>query len=220
MITSLSAVLPEDGVVVFDLDDTLYPEMEFVRSGFRAVARYIGELCTIDVLGTLNELFDAGQQHVFDRLILGHRLPLLKSQLIEIYREHQPELSLAREASQLLSSLRAAGHSIGLMTDGRSTTQRNKIRALGLEALVDAILISEEFGSAKPAQRNYKCFERRFPRRRYAYVGNDPAKDFVTANRLGWKSICVLDPGDHIHPQLFDRVSVEAHPQYVMERLA
>ena len=29
--------------IVFDLDDTLYPEMEFVMSGFRAVAKYLAK---------------------------------------------------------------------------------------------------------------------------------------------------------------------------------
>ena len=28
--------------VVFDLDDTLYPEISFVKSGFRVVAGYLG----------------------------------------------------------------------------------------------------------------------------------------------------------------------------------
>lgn len=219
MITSLSAVLPENGVVVFDLDDTLYPERAFVRSGFRAVARFIEQQCAVCVHERIRELA-AANGDPFGSLIAEFRLPLSTSQLLEVYRTHIPELKLAAEVEELLTSLRATGHSVGIMTDGRSITQRNKIRALGLDEWVDEILISEEFGSAKPAERNYRYFEGRFLRRKLTYVGNDPTKDFVTANRLEWQTICILDPGDHIHSQPFDRVTAEALPQCVMERLA
>jgi len=220
MITSLSAVLPEYCVVVFDLDDTLYPERAFVQSGFRAVARYVEQECAANVYSALCKIWDAGDRDPLGKITAEFGLPGPKSELIEIYRTHIPELTLVANVKELLSTLRTAGHAIGIMTDGRSSTQRNKIRMLGLDAWAEDILISEEFGSAKPAERNYRHFEGRFPRRKFAFVGNDPAKDFVTANRLGWQTICILDPGDHIHPQAFDRVPVEAHPQYVMERLA
>jgi putative hydrolase of the HAD superfamily len=216
----LFAALPETCVVVFDLDDTLYSERAFVLSGFRAVATYIEQECAAHVFEALCQSWDAGDRDPFGRVAAEFALPIPKSQLIEVHRTHVPELALAADVKELLSSLRAAGHSIGIMTDGRSNTQRNKMRALGLDAWTDEILISEEFGSSKPAERNYRYFEQRFPRRRFAFVGNDPNKDFVTANRLGWQTICVLDPGDHIHPQSFERVPIEAHPQYLIERLA
>jgi putative hydrolase of the HAD superfamily len=109
---------------------------------------------------------------------------------------------------------------MGILTDGRSLTQRNKIAALGLEAWINDIVISEEFGSAKPDERNYRHFEQRFPTAQYVYVGNDVAKDFIAPNRLGWLTVCVRDNGGHIHPQDTSRLAECALPNSWIERLA
>jgi putative hydrolase of the HAD superfamily len=45
---------------------------------------------------------------------------------------------------------------------------------------------------------NNKCPEN------YIYIADNPNKDFVTPNKLGWSSICVLDRGQNIHVQNFD----------------
>lgn len=50
----------------------------------------------------------------------------------------------------LLRSLRARGVRIGIVTNHQSAPQREKIRGLGLEGLVDQITISEEVGAVKP----------------------------------------------------------------------
>ena len=212
--------LPERCVIVFDLDDTLYPEREFVRSGFRAAAQVIERETGADVYRRLSDLFEEKHCDPFAAVIAEFRLPGMKPRLVDAYREHVPNLILAAEVRQLLTDLRLAGHAIGIMTDGRSRTQRNKIRVLGLESWATAVLISDEFGSAKPAERNYRHFEHLFGGRRFAYVGDNLAKDFVTANWLGWQTVCVLNRGAHIHPQRFDEVPAEALPQYVIERLA
>jgi putative hydrolase of the HAD superfamily len=99
-------------------------------------------------------------------------------------------------------------------------TQRNKIRALGLDAWIDSVVISEEFGSAKPDERNYRHFEEQFSGERFVYVGNDVTKDFIAPNRLGWQTVCVLDDGLHIHPQRLSGLSPEALPNIWIERLA
>jgi putative hydrolase of the HAD superfamily len=221
MTTSLSAVpLPEKAVVVFDLDDTLYPERDFVRSGFRAVANVVRNGRAEEVYERLLELYDGRERDPFAVVLSEHRLSIEKDLLVRAYREHLPCLTLGEGTYRLLTNLRAAGHSIGVLTDGRSITQRNKIRALELERWVEAVLISEEFGSEKPAERNYRYFEQLFPGRALVYVGDNLSKDFVAPNRLGWQTVCVLDGGQNVHPQNIDRVPFEAMPQFWIERLA
>lgn len=208
-ITSLSEVpLPEGCVVVFDLDDTLCPERDFVVSGFRAVSDLLGE--------RMIELFDAGEKDVFGRA-LGSTP---KERLIEVYREHKPTLALAPGVRELLEQLRGGGHPLGLISDGRSVTQRNKIEALGIQQLLDEVVISEEFGSSKPDERNFRRFESKFPGRACAYVADNLAKDFVTPNRLGWTTVCLLDRGQNIHPQDFSAVAGEFLPRYRIQSLA
>lgn len=59
----------------------------------------------------------------------------------------------------MLINLKQKGYKLGLITDGFSITQGNKLKALDIENLFDIIVISEEFGSKKPDLRNYELFE-------------------------------------------------------------
>ena len=58
--------------------------------------------------------------------------------------------------------LRRKNIRLGIISDGRSRTQRNKLRALGLDWIED-VVISEEFGSEKPCEANYLYFEKKYP---------------------------------------------------------
>ena len=84
---------------------------------------------------------------------------------------------------------------LGLLTDGRSISQRNKLSAMGITSLFDEILISEEFGSEKPCEDNYLFFQNKYSTNDCVYFGDNFGKDFVTPNRLGWKTIGLLDDG-------------------------
>ena len=215
--TCLSEVpLPESCVIVFDLDDTLCPERDFVLSGFRAVSGLLGK----DISSQMVDWFDAGEKDALGRAQAETGTQIPKEDMLRVYREHRPNLELKPGVSELLEKLRRAGHPIGLITDGRSITQRNKIVALGIEQLLDEIVISEEFGSGKPDERNFRHFENKFPDRNLAYVGDNLAKDFVTPNKLGWTTICLLDAGSNIHVQDFDAVAPEYLPHFRIERLA
>ncbi len=103
-----------------------------------------------------------------------------------------------------LEWLTEIGIDIGLITDGRSITQRKKILALGLDKYIsnEMIIISEEFGSEKPSLDNYKYFMKRKPNcNHFVYVGDNTQKDFIAPNTLGWTTIGLIDDGSNIHPQ-------------------
>ena len=218
--TCLSDIpLPENGVIVFDLDDTLYPERDFVRSGFAAVAQRLGGANAACVLQRIVELYEDGQADPFGVVLGESGAALEKRELLDTYRLHEPALSLSPGVRDLLVSLRLRGHALGIATDGRSITQRNKLRALGIDGLVDGVVISEEIGSEKPSPRAFEWFEKRFPNRPCAYIGDNPTKDFVAPNRLGWLTVCVLDSGENIHCQDFAAVPGQALPRYIVERL-
>ena len=198
-ITCLSAVpLPDRAVVVFDLDDTLYLERDFVRSGFRAVAALFGRELETEVYRRLVDLFNDYHPDPFAVVLsdLEDRADRIdKSRMMRAYREHRPSLTLSTDVAGLLSNLRSLDRSLAIITDGRSVTQRNKFFALGLDTWIDVIVISEELGAAKPNPRAYESIERCFPHGPYVYVGNDVTKDFIAPNRLGWITIGLVDDG-------------------------
>ena len=111
--------------VVFDLDDTLYPESDFVHSGFAAVDTWL--LTNHGAKGfeaQARALFAAGHRgRIFDQVleILPARLPAgLVPTLIEVYRSHRPQLQLFSDADDALNWLAATNLQSALITDGFS----------------------------------------------------------------------------------------------------
>lgn len=190
-------------IVVFDLDDTLYKEIDFLQSAYCEIATVIEtKFSKQEVLSFMMKSYQQ-KQDVFQEVINFYGLTIEKQELLHIYRTHRPKISLAKEARTTLETLQNRGCILGLLTDGRKTTQSNKIEALGLHNFINQenIIISEEFGSEKPTMRNYEYFMQHYPDKRYCYIGDNIRKDFVTPNILGWDTVCLLDDGRNIHHQ-------------------
>jgi putative hydrolase of the HAD superfamily len=193
-------------VVVFDLDDTLYLERDFVRSGFAAVGAWLAAhhgVC--DFQAHAWELFLAGGRgDVFDRALPMVGLeprPALVRRLVDVYREHLPAIRLEPAAPQLLAALSGRCR-LALLTDGYHDTQRRKIAALGLEDWCDPVVCTDQWGRAhwKPSPRGFLHIQRAFETapERCIYVGDNPAKDFRAPKALGWRTLRVRHPqGEH-----------------------
>lgn len=202
-------------VVCFDLDDTLYKEIDFVKSAYEEIAAKVGHLEAVPQM--MNWYHE--RKNVFSELIKAYGLDITIDECLQIYRHHFPNISLDAGVKEFLDELKENGAILGLITDGRSFSQRNKIKALGLDGLFDVEIISEEFGSEKPDLRNYQAVMDAFPKRkRFIYVGDNPSKDFIAPNHLGWETVCLANNGRNIHGQDFS-LSKEYMPHYVVKTL-
>ena len=211
-------------VVCFDLDDTLYKERGYLLSGYRAVAQAIcSRGVKQDPAVTVVEMYASFQagENVFATLQAKYGV-MDKSEMLNLYRTHKPDIHLAEGAESLLDYLKNNGCRLGLITDGREVSQNNKIDALGLRKWFakDDIIISEAFGSAKPDERNYRYFETRYPGCSYIYVGDNILKDFVAPNRLGWTTCCIKDPDGHNVPRDPEDPGKDHYPMYYADTLA
>lgn len=201
--------------IIFDLDDTLMYEVDYLKSAYREIASIVDKEAQEKLYEEMFSKYKRGE-NVFEFLNLQYSKFEIKD-LLELYRNHHPKIHLNSNAEELLFNLKRQGYKIGLITDGRSVTQRNKLKALGIEEIFDKIIVSEEFGSTKPDQRNYCTFiEEGIDE--YYYIADNPKKDFVTPNKLRWVSICLLDNGQNIHPQNFE-LEEEYLPQYRIKNL-
>jgi len=186
---------------LFDLDDTLYSEIEFVKSGFRTVARYVSSRYHFnkDLLFTqmLDILQREGRGKVFDSLLysLGIYTEEKVRLLVYLYRSHCPTIHLYEDVLPTLDHLRCYGMRLGIVTDGMASVQRNKIVALGLESFFDAIVCTDELGRQcwKPSAGPYKVALDLFQvsPSEAVYVGDDPSKDFLGPNSIGMLTIQV-----------------------------
>ena len=200
----------KNGVVVFDLDDTLYKEVDFLRSAYREIATFVGK---DGVFENMVEYWRQGA-NVFEEIIRHYDLPMSVDDLLLIYREHIPHIKLEEHTKNKLSKL-SQTNILGIITDGRSVSQRNKVKALELDTFIteDNVLISEETGYSKPSKEPYLYFMEKYPNREYYYIGDNPVKDFAAPNSLGWNTICLLDDGRNIHRQNFE-IEMDRLPQY------
>ncbi len=190
-------------LVVFDLDDTLYSEWQHALSGWRAVAEALrGALdAPFDLVERMVHHYRSGDRtRVFNALLddLGRDdADVLVPRMVEIYRMHEPDISLYPDADAALTRLRP-NHKLAILTDGPVEKQRTKIVRLGLADRVDAIVMTGQWGEAfwKPHERGFRQLEESTgcSGRACAYVGNDRGKDFVAPNRLGWLTIMVNRP--------------------------
>ena len=193
-------------VVVFDLDDTLYNEIDFLKSAFYQISEIIEKNFNINKDIVYNDLlmFYSNNENAFKCIINKFNLKLSVEYLLNFYRNHKPKINFSNSNSLLLSEFKAKGIKLCVLTDGRSTQQRNKIEALGISSYFSEIIVSEEFGSEKPDIRNYLYFENIFAQSDFYYVGDNINKDFISPNRLNWTTICLLDNGCNIRKQNFN----------------
>lgn len=176
--------------VIFDLDDTLYPEKEYVRSGYNAVAEYLGNKAYSDRLW---HFFELGKSAIDELLKELGREPE-KNAALNVYRSHKPDICLYSGVKEMLKKLRTNGVKTGIITDGRPEGQHNKLLSLGLDKLLDDIIITDELGGEqfrKPCDIAFRILQRRwkFPAAQIVYVGDNPKKDFQAPKQLGMRSI-------------------------------
>ena len=215
----MDIIVKSNTFFVFDLDDTLYQEIDFLRSAYKHIAATLEPAIKISIYNEMIERYHK-KENVFNWIIGQYREYLGEydiNWLITTYREHLPDIKLSAETAAFLEKVRSLGIRSGLITDGRSVTQRNKLGALGLTEMFTGIIISEEFGSEKPDERNYLYFDLKFPGSDFYYFGDNTRKDFITPAKLGWKTVCIKDRGENIHKQQFDGTVI---PGYVVNGFA
>ncbi len=191
--------------IIFDLDDTLYPELAFVKSGFRHVAAACGERFDLDPTQVYAEFFQLHQSgkrgKIFDAWLETHGLPMEphRDWMVTAYRLHDPTIALHPGVPQLLSQLRDAGLALGVISDGPWRMQRKKFAALELAAYFAQVQFTDELGRDrwKPHPAAFEIVLARLKARaeQAVYVGDNPQKDFIGARQLGLGTIRVRYPG-------------------------
>ena len=194
-------------VVVFDLDDTIFPERDYVRSGYGAVAQHLRRTLAVD--GPFEHwLWERFLEGRFDRAFdgLNHRFnlsltPQQIADLVTVYRNHTPNIRPRDGMIDLLVDLRRS-FDLAMISDGFLPAQQLKVEALGIEAMFDHIVFTARHGREfwKPSRLGFELVQHHFDvdHAACAYVGDNVSKDFVAPNALGWLTVQLAMP-DQVH---------------------
>lgn len=188
--------LQPSSFIVLDLDDTLYSEREFERSGFRAILDTLDVTHTVQ-LDDLLELSIQGQD-VFAHLNFDEHL---RHVALSIYRQHQPNIALYPDAALFIDQALAADCTLVIATEGRSVTQRNKISALGIADKISHVLISDEVGHRKIEPEFFSDILALGSHKNCVMIGDNPVKDFAIPNTHDWDTYMLMDRGNNVHSQ-------------------
>lgn len=187
--------------IVLDLDDTLYLERDYVRSGIAAAGEWVRRILGVDGFAeAASAMFaDGRRERLFDAAfaMLGiDASPALIGRTVYEYRRHRPSIGLAPDAGDFLD--RRAGASLALITDGWALAQRMKIAALGLgNRAIFPIVFTDDWGRSywKPHLRAFAFVEAALGKDRdFVYIADNPAKDFLAPRMLGWRTVQIQRP--------------------------
>ena len=189
--------------IIFDLDDTLYPESDYVRSGYREVAKVLNTVPQAQK--RLWDYFTVGKSAI-DCLLedAGIYSDELKQRCLEAYRFQTPAITLTQEVKEILEKIKSDKAYLGIITDGRPEGQRAKIKALGLETYSTDIIITDELGGVRYRKPCPLAFERmrqkwKIPYSKMVYIGDNPRKDFTAPEKLGMGAVWFWNAGGLYH---------------------
>ena len=204
--------------VLFDLDGTLVSEREGVERSRAAVAALVRDHGH-DVSDA--QYSHAAQQAIDEALAANHgswpatfsRLEAIRRALHaidvpvdlaqpceQVYkRERMANLALLPDARAILDRVQARGP-LGLISNGNSDEQREKIRRCALTGYFDPLIISDDLGISKPEPA---IFERALtaigvPAQRAVYIGNSFANDVEGGAAVGLDTIWLNERGGGI----------------------
>ncbi len=131
---------------IFDLDNTLYNEVDYLYPAYREIAHFLHEnynLITEKVENYLiSEFTNSGRKNLFDNLIENYKLP--KGTLVDllfILRNIQrvQKINLFPEMESLLNQLVLKNKLVYILTNGNIVQQKNKINQISWNGLINKI---------------------------------------------------------------------------------
>ena len=214
--------------VVFDLDDTLYDEIEYCKGGFKAVAEFISKMpgapTAENIFNALWEQFASGNRRktfdsVLDELGISYDDKFIE-ELINVYRSHTPNLRLPQDSRDVLTELRAK-YTLALITDGFLPGQKLKVQSLGIEKFFNCIVYTEKLGREfwKPSPAGFEKIIEILDAKpeNMVYIGDNEKKDFIAPNKLGFSTVQLIRQA-----RLHTSVSAEygAKAQHIIHKIS
>jgi putative hydrolase of the HAD superfamily len=196
-------------LLTFDIDDTLYPSAAFSYSAREnAVKAMIQAGLKMDLKEALAELdevvneFSSNDEHHLDRLLqrlpqerLGSSNPaiLVASGIVAYRITVHDGLVLYEDAQECLKRLQAHGYRLGVVSQGWTIKQAEKVVRLKILPFLDkrSIYFTDQLGISKENSKFYNRVAELAgaPPQQCLHVGDRPDRDIDPANAAGWITV-------------------------------
>ena len=209
---------------IFDLDDTLCMEREYVRSGFMAVGYIVSDRCGMPA----DVFFQRAWAH-FEGGVRGNIFNIMLKEypeisrhfcvadLVHAYREHIPNIKMHNSALDILGFLRCKNKFLGLISDGCYIVQKNKVEVLFAGEFFDCIILTDVYGREfwKPHERAFLAMEHvaGLKESELIYIADNPKKDFITPRNRNWRTMRAVFDGQ-VHS--FENVAEEQDAELIV----
>lgn len=182
--------------IIYDLDDTLFPEEAFRVSGFRFVAKYLTKEGVPVSLEDLLLLYKEYPRSCFDELVKKYSITQTPLELLSLYKEHIPTISPYPEVTQVLEELHTT-YTLGVISDYDHETQQRKLTALGIELYFTHVIFTDAIGTKKPETLAFEKMKELMgcENGEIVYVGDNEEKDFIGARASGYHTVKYLSQG-------------------------
>lgn len=212
--------------VIFDLDDTLISEKDYIKSGYSHVSEIIAGKYNLEffyIYDSLLNLFSESHLEVFNRFLEKEEIDFSESDiklLVSEYRHHRPNISFFEDALSCIQQLKLLELKVGIITDGYAYSQRMKLNAIDASCLFDDLVVTDELGREywKPHPKSFELMSDRLNVKysEMMYVGDNPKKDFYIKDKLcGLYTVKINRNGLYQNCDLLNNVP----PDYTIQNL-
>ena len=187
-------------ILAFDLDDTLYEEITFVKSGLKSVSDYLYRKYSIPKNNSENFFYEEllkDRNRILDKALIKFNI-YSKNEVkkcLSVYRSHNPKIQLYPQVNYIFRKF--GKESIYIITDGNKLVQKNKINALKVTKKIKSHIITSNYGikHSKPSPYCFLhiCKKENIQPHELVYIGDNPNKDFISIKKLGFKTIRILN---------------------------
>lgn len=130
-------------IVGFDMDGTLYDELDFIIQVYQPIARHMASLCLVepDMIYPMivKRWLEKGSSYpyIFEEVLAQHHVEesirkTAISECLNIFRNFKPQLILTERVQILLDAF-SRQYELFLISDGSANLQRAKFQSLGLD---------------------------------------------------------------------------------------
>lgn len=186
--------------VIFDVDDSLYIEKDYIKSGFTLLAKKLIEKAYDADAEQMYNCFEYAASPAIEKYLRSKNIYSyeLHQELLALHREHIPNIRPYPHLEKLLLKLKKHGIKLGIISDGTPLAQKNKVLGLKLYGYFDYCVFSDSLGGThcrKPCDVSFRYIQKlmNLEFSQMLYIGDNCTRDFYPVDHLGMHGIQIRD---------------------------